>query len=41
VILETSSGELPLPLATIERANLEYDIRSDLKRDKKERKSNA
>jgi ribosome maturation factor RimP len=38
VILETSKGELPLPLATIERANLEYDIRSDLKRDKQERK---
>jgi ribosome maturation factor RimP len=40
VILETGKGELPLPLATIERANLEYDIRSDLKRDKKERKNN-
>jgi len=39
VILETSKGELPLPLATIDRANLEYDIRSDLKRDKKERKN--
>ncbi|HZZ65231.1 MAG TPA: hypothetical protein VFE17_07030 [Candidatus Baltobacteraceae bacterium] len=39
VILETSTGELPLPLATIERANLEYDVRSDLQRDKKERKS--
>jgi ribosome maturation factor RimP len=38
VILETSKGELPLPLATIERANLEYDVRSDLKRDKQERK---
>lgn len=41
VILETSKGELPLPLATIEKANLEYDIRSDLKRDKKERKNHA
>lgn len=41
VILETSKGELPLPLATIERANLEYDIRSDLNRDKKERKHHA
>ncbi len=39
VILETSKGELPLPLATIDRANLEYDFRSDLKRDKKERKN--
>lgn len=41
VILETSKGELPLPLATIDRANLEYDIRSDLTRDKKERKHHA
>ena len=40
VILETSKGELPLPLATIDRANLEYDVRSDLRRDKKERKQN-
>ncbi len=40
VILETGNGELPLPIATIERANLEYDIRSDLQRAKKERKSN-
>jgi ribosome maturation factor RimP len=39
VILETPKGELPLPLATIEKANLEYDIRSDLKRDKSERKN--
>ena len=39
VILETGKGELPLPLATIDKANLEYDVRSDLKRDKKERKS--
>jgi ribosome maturation factor RimP len=38
VILETSKGELPLPLATIDRANLEYDVRSDLRRDKKQRK---
>jgi ribosome maturation factor RimP len=39
VILETGKGELPLPLAAIDRANLEYDIRSDLKRDKNERKN--
>lgn len=39
VILETPSGELPLPLAAIKAANLEYDIRSDLRRDKKERKN--
>ena len=41
VILETPQGELPLPLATIERANLEYDVRADLKRDKKERKNHG
>lgn len=39
VILNTGKGELPLPLATIDRANLEYDIRSDLTRDKKQRKA--
>ena len=39
VILETADGELPLPLAAIDRANLEYDVRSDLKRDKLERKA--
>ncbi len=41
VILETDNGELPLPLATIEKANLEYDIRTDLTRNKKERKNNG
>ncbi len=41
VILETGKGELPLPLATIDKANLEYDIRSDLKRGKKERKHSS
>ena len=41
VILETQQGELPLPLSTIDKANLEYDIRSDLSRDKKERKNNG
>jgi ribosome maturation factor RimP len=39
VILETGKGELPLPLAIVESANLEYDVRSDLKRDKNERKN--
>jgi ribosome maturation factor RimP len=39
VILQTPGGELPLPLAAIGRANLEYDARPDLKRNKKERKS--
>ncbi len=38
VILETESGELPLPIATIKSANLEYDPRADLQRDKRERK---
>lgn len=38
LILETAKGELPLPLAVIRSANLEYDIRSDLKRAKQERK---
>lgn len=38
VILETAKGELPLPLATIKAANLEYDARADLARDKKERR---
>lgn len=41
VVLETPAGELPLPLATIKNANLEYDIRADLQRDKKERKNHA
>lgn len=41
VILETKNGELPLPIATIDRANLEYDFRMDLKRDKKERKNHG
>ena len=41
VILETAKGELPLPLAAIDKANLEYDVRSDLTRAKKERKANG
>ncbi|HEY8312819.1 MAG TPA: hypothetical protein VIG51_01480 [Candidatus Baltobacteraceae bacterium] len=41
VILETKKGELPLPIATIKNANLEYDIRTDLTRDKKERKNHG
>lgn len=41
VILTTDSGELPLPLETIKSANLEYDPRADLTRDKKERKQHA
>ncbi|HEY1656485.1 MAG TPA: hypothetical protein VGF86_15390 [Candidatus Tumulicola sp.] len=38
VILDTSTGELPLPVATIKSANLEYDPRADLQRNKRERK---
>lgn len=38
VVLETDRGELPLPLATIKSANLEYDIRNDLRREKHDRK---
>jgi len=41
VMLETPSGELPLPLATIKSANLEYDPRADLQRDKRERKNHG
>lgn len=37
-ILETGGGELPLPLATIKSAHLEYDPRADLQRDKQQRK---
>ncbi len=33
-----SKGELPLPIATIKSANLEYDPRADFQRDKRERK---
>ena len=38
VILQTGEGELPLPIATIKSAHLEYDPRADLQRDKRERK---
>ena len=38
VMLETTAGELLLPLAAIKAANLEYDPRADLKRDKLQRK---
>lgn len=42
VILRTGPHgdvELPLPLAAIKSANLEYDVRADLQRAKRERKS--
>ena len=38
VVIETDSGELVLPMAAIKTANLEYDPRADLKRDKLQRK---
>jgi ribosome maturation factor RimP len=38
VLLETERGELPLPLETIRSANLEYDFRADLRREKDARK---
>jgi ribosome maturation factor RimP len=41
VILETPAGELPLPLETIKTANLEYDLRADLKRAKELKKQHA
>lgn len=37
VILQQNGTELPIPLAVIRSANLEYDIRADLQRAKKER----
>jgi len=37
-ILETEGGELLLPIAAIKAANLEYDPRADLRRDKLQRK---
>jgi ribosome maturation factor RimP len=41
VILATENGELPLPIATIKSANLEYDPRADFTRDKRERKTHG
>ncbi len=41
VILATANGELPLPIATIKSAHLEYDPRADLQRDKRERKAHG
>jgi ribosome maturation factor RimP len=41
VILQTESGELPLPLETIKTANLEYDVRADLKRAKEQKRQHA
>ena len=41
VVVATEQGELPLPIATIKSANLEYDPRADLTRDKRERKNHG
>ena len=38
VILAQRDGELPLPLALIKHANIEFDPRADLTREKKERR---
>ncbi len=37
-VLQTDGGELLLPLAAVKSANLEYDARLDLQRDKRQRK---
>ncbi|MBV8374380.1 MAG: ribosome maturation factor RimP [Candidatus Eremiobacteraeota bacterium] len=39
VVLQTSGGELLLPIATIKSAHLEFDPRADLQRDKRQRKA--
>ncbi len=41
VVLKTEKGELPLPISIIKSANLEYDPRADLQRDKRERKTHG
>jgi len=38
VILAQPDGELPLPLTLIKHANVEYDAREDLRKDKQERR---
>ncbi len=38
IVLEGERGELLLPAATIKSANLEFDPRADLQRDKRQRK---
>jgi len=37
-VLETPAGELPIPLEMIKSANLEFDYRAALQRDKRERR---
>jgi ribosome maturation factor RimP len=38
VVLARENGDLPIPLPLIKSANLEYDIRADLAKDKQERR---
>ena len=38
VVLGQAGGELPVPLTLIKHANLEYDARADLKKEKRERR---
>jgi ribosome maturation factor RimP len=38
VIVETPQGELPIPYEAVKSANIEYDIRADLTRAKREKK---
>jgi ribosome maturation factor RimP len=40
VLLATAHGELPIPLEVVKSANIEYDIRADLQRAKREKKDN-
>lgn len=39
VLLRTEYGDLPLPLAIVKSANLEFDPRADLKKQKREKRS--
>jgi ribosome maturation factor RimP len=39
VILTRAGGELPIPIAVIKSANLEYDVRADLQRAKQREKN--
>ena len=39
VILTRPGGELPIPIAVIKSANLEYDVRADLQRAKQREKN--
>lgn len=41
VVLETAHGEFPIPLEVVKSANIEYDIRADLQRAKREKKDST